>query len=185
MKLALFNVKAEDILDNKEFFDKLVDTGKIGYIAAMNQHVNERILGLMKRRIFSKKDYLDMINEYGSKNVHIHTYNIIGFPGETEEEFRELVAFLNGIETENFSLLNFPYSDRKGTAAYEYDGKISSSEIIRRIGIINEAYLEVSRKRFGNLSGELRDTLLTLISLQGEHTILNQGYFEHLKNYLQ
>jgi tRNA A37 methylthiotransferase MiaB len=184
LKLALFNVKAEDILENREILDKLVNSGKIGYIAAMNQHINERILGLMKRRVFRREDYLRMINDYGSKGVHIHTYNIIGFPGETESEFEELVSMIGGVETENFSLLNFPYSDRKGTAAYEYDGKIPVQTILERIKIINAAYLEVSRKRFAPLPLDIQENLLGLIELQGEHTFLNQDYFDHLTRYL-
>jgi tRNA A37 methylthiotransferase MiaB len=120
LRLALFNLKTEDLLAEKPFFDEAVETGKIPYIGLMGQHVNKRILKAMRREPFTSDEFLGLINGYGKKKIHLHTYNIIGFPGETEEEFDELVRFVLGIETENFSLLNFPYSDRQGTLAATY-----------------------------------------------------------------
>jgi len=182
LKFALFNVKAEDILEEKKFFDKAVSSGKISYIGAMNQHVNDRILKAMKRVPFNKEDYLNMINEYGDKNVHIHTYNIIGFPGETKDEFNELVDFIKEIKTENFSLLNFPYSDRLGTPAYYYDNKIPLDEIIKRTRIINDVFHDISVNRFSNMPDELKLSLITLIKLQADHTDLNQNFLYHLND---
>lgn len=176
LRLALFNARVEDILEEKQFFDEAVASGKLTYIGAMGQHVNKRILRAMNREPYSKEDFLQIINEYGSKGVHIHTYNIIGFPSETEEEFMELVDFMGHIKTENFSLLNFNYSDRKGTQAYTYEDKIPLPEILGRITRINEAYADASKKRFAHLPAPLQEALNNLINLQAEHTHLLQDY---------
>lgn len=150
-KYAFFNVKVEDILEQKELFDKMVEKGIISYIGLMGQHVNERILTLMKRERFCKNEFLNIINEYGDKGVHMHSYNIVGFPQETEDEFLELVEFVDKIETPNFSLLNFPYSDRKGTLAADYPNKVDRETKRKRLEVISKHYIENSNKRFRKL----------------------------------
>ena len=177
LKLALFNLKVEDLLEEKSFFDKAVETGKISFIGLMGQHVNKRILTDMRRTPFTSDELLDLINTYGKKNIHIHSYNIIGFPGETEDEFDELLGFVRGIKTENFSLLNFPYSDRKGTRAAAYPDKIPYNIIMDRTDRINRAYYECSEKRFSALAPKIRGSLLDLIKLQGEYRKL---YFDYI-----
>lgn len=180
LKLALFNVRAEDILAEKAFFDEAVASGRLTYIGAMAQHVNKRILSAMNREPFDKDELLRLINDYGSKGVHIHTYNIVGFPGETEEEFEELVDYIYRIKTENFSLLNFDYSERKGTAAANLPDKIPPAVMMERIIRINKAYAEVSRQRFAHFPEPLQEGLNELILLQAEHSVLLRDYSDYL-----
>lgn len=180
LKLGLFNLKVEDLLEEKPFFDEAIETGKIPYIGLMGQHINSRILTAMRRKPFTSTEFLDLINSYGRKHVHIHTYNIIGFPGETEDEFNELVQFVKQIETENFSLLNFPYSDRKGTRAATYTDKIPYDTIMERTDLVNKAYYDCSEKRFSSLPEKIRLPLMNLIKLQMEQRKLYFDYIQFL-----
>jgi tRNA A37 methylthiotransferase MiaB len=180
LKLGLFNLKVEDLLEEKQFFDEAIETGKLPYIGLMGQHVNSRILTAMRRNPFTSEEFLDLINTYGRKQVHIHTYNIIGFPGETEEEFSELVQFVHNIKTENFSLLNFAYSERKGTRAATYLDKIPYDTIMERTDRINKAYYDCSEKRFSSLPEKIRESLMNLIKLQMEQRKLYFDYIQFL-----
>lgn len=180
LKLGLFNLKVEDLLEEKSFFDEVIETGKIPYIGLMGQHINNRILTAMRRKPFTSTEFLDLIHSYGKKHVHIHTYNIIGFPGETEEEFNELVQFIHNIKTENFSLLNFAYSDRKGTRAATYPDKIPYDLIMERTDRANKAYYECSEKRFSSLAENIREPLMNLIQLQMEQRKLYFDYIQFL-----
>lgn len=180
MKLALFNLKVEDLLEEKVFINRLVNKGLISYIGVMGQHVNRRLLTLMKRVPFVEDDFVTLINNYGDKGVHIHTYNIIGFPSETEKEFQELVDFIGKIQTPNCSILNFRYSERKTTVASTYQNKIPRHTIAQRMLRINEAYLKTSQIRFSGLHKELYRELSQLLELYTEREELFRNFADHL-----
>ncbi|MCF8011965.1 MAG: 30S ribosomal protein S12 methylthiotransferase RimO [Clostridiales bacterium] len=94
------------------------------YIDLPLQHVNNRVLRRMNRR-GSKEDIINLINNIRSniKNVILRTTFIIGFPSETENDFRELLEFIKEIQFERAGF--FSYSDEEGTPAANLTPKIS------------------------------------------------------------
>lgn len=171
IKIAIFNIKAEDILDYKYIIDPLVNKQKISYLCVMSQHINKRVLLSMGRKPFNKQYFLEMINEYGDKGVQIETFTIIGFPGETKEEFQELVEFIQNVRTVHFANYSTPFSARYGTAAYHFADQIPKEIIMQRVQYIDNKYIESSIKRFSSLPQDLKDNLIKLISLLKEHEI--------------
>jgi len=81
------------------------------------QHVNDRLLGLMGRKV-SKKHIYSLIEKLRKKikGACIRTSLMVGFPTETEAEFRELAGFLRSAELDRVGV--FKYSRQPGTAAY-------------------------------------------------------------------
>ncbi len=179
-KIALFNVKVEDLLEEKATIDQFVDSGLISYIGVMGQHINKEILLLMKRKPFEEDEFIDAINEYGSKGVHMHSYNIIGFPGETDEHFNQLLSSLKKIKTENCSILNFPYSNRVGTLAASYPDHISKEVINQRLEMINNEYISISLERFKGLPDDTRKVLTDLITYTAKAEEMVESFNEYL-----
>lgn len=168
-KIALINVNAADLLAEKKVLDIHVEAGRICYIEAMAQHLNEDILVLMNRSLFDKKAFIDMVNEYGNKGIHINTNFIVGFPGETEKEFVELIDFINQIKTVHFALYCVPFSERKGTPACLMEGKISAKIKKERIQQIKKVYMDNLDKRLSELNIEQQKNIKSIYETMGKY----------------
>lgn len=95
------------------------------------QHASDRVLKAM-RRPYSIAYYAALVDRIRTRipNAAIGTDLIVGFPGETDEDFDCLACFL---ETSPLTHLHvFPYSDRPGTPAAAMAGKISGSVVRER-----------------------------------------------------
>jgi len=95
----------------------------LGYFDMPLQHINDRILKKMNRRINRKRieKLIDSIRSASSDNI-IRTSFITGFPGETEAEYDELNEFVANIEFDRMGV--FAYSREENTAAAVYDGQV-------------------------------------------------------------
>ena len=122
------------------------------YIDIPLQHINSRILSSMQRGI-DREGTLRLIDTFRQElpDVAIRTTLIVGYPGETREEFEELKEF---VRTARFDRMGcFPYSPEEGTAAYSLDDDIPQEEKERRVGELMEIQeaisLEKNRERIG------------------------------------
>jgi len=114
------------------------------YIDLPIEHISDSILKRMARRT-SKKDIISLI-EYIRKEIPdtaIRTSLITGFPGETEKEFRELLAFIKEMRFERLGV--FKYSREEGTIAYDYKNQVPEKEKQRRFDEIMSLQQEISR----------------------------------------
>ena len=123
------------------------------------QHASDRILKLMKRG-GNKKQYLEIIEKIRkyTPDAAIRTTFIVGFPGETLEEFRELKEFLK--EAEFTWVGAFEYSHEEGTDAFRLEdnvGKISKAK--RRIELL-KFQQPITEKRLGNLVGKVKKMVI-------------------------
>lgn len=86
------------------------------YLDMPLQHINSRILRSMKRGLGGQKtiDLLDRIKDE-VPNIALRTTLIVGYPGETEEEFQELMNFVQKYRFDRLGV--FTYSPEEGTAA--------------------------------------------------------------------
>ncbi|MFL0195894.1 30S ribosomal protein S12 methylthiotransferase RimO [Clostridium sp. WILCCON 0269] len=112
----------EEITDS--IIDEIAVNDKIcNYIDIPLQHISNNILKLMGRR-GRKKDILRNINELRKKvkDITIRTTIIVGFPGETETDFKELKDFVENVRFDNLGV--FKYSQEEGTIACEMKNQI-------------------------------------------------------------
>jgi ribosomal protein S12 methylthiotransferase len=124
----------------------------IPYLDVPIQHSEDRILSAMGRR-HSKAELellLDRIRG-DMPDITLRTSLITGFPGETEEEFEALCAFIKKWE---FDMLGvFMYSREEGTPAYRMKPQIKKSVKQRRFNTLMEIQREISKKRLRRLLG--------------------------------
>jgi ribosomal protein S12 methylthiotransferase len=122
------------------------------YIDLPLQHISDKILKAM-RRGSTKKQIVELIRKLRAMipGVVIRTSFIVGFPGETEEDFEELLAFMR--ETKFECLGIFRYSQEEGSAAAEFPGqvpeKIKEERYHRAMQLQQEIAREVNRRYLG------------------------------------
>ncbi|MDX9888886.1 MAG: tRNA (N(6)-L-threonylcarbamoyladenosine(37)-C(2))-methylthiotransferase MtaB [Anaerovoracaceae bacterium] len=110
------------------------------------QSGSDRVLLAMNRR-YSRKDYQDILDELGKvdTNYGVTTDIIVGFPGETEDDFQETLSLVEG---QNFCKIHiFPYSKRQGTKAAQMLDQVDPSIVKDRITRLQRA-AEDSQNRF-------------------------------------
>ena len=102
------------------------------YIDLPLQHINDKILKMMGRRMY-KKEILNLITKLRKDipGLVIRTTLIVGFPGESEKQFKELLDFMNEVKFERLGI--FIYSREEGTPASSFPGQISLAEKKERL----------------------------------------------------
>ena len=93
-----------------------------------------------------KKDIVSLIKYIRREipNVALRTSFIVGFPGETEKEFEELLSFMREVKFERLGL--FRYSREEGTSAYKFKDHISTKEKERRFNVAMTLQQEISKE---------------------------------------
>jgi ribosomal protein S12 methylthiotransferase len=104
-----------------ELIDTLADSDKIvPYLDLPLQHINDRVLKRMQRRV-NREQTETLLARLRSAipNLALRTTFIVGFPGETEAEFQELLSFVQAVRFERVGV--FPYSYEPDTPATRLD----------------------------------------------------------------
>jgi len=144
-------------IDPTFFTDEVVD--RIAKLKKLCPHFHlslqsgcDETLKRMNRR-YTKEDYRSIVNILRKviKNVSITTDVIVGFPGETEEEFEDTYNFLNDIKLTKMHV--FKYSPRKGTKAAEMKGQLDGNIKDIRSSALIELNHELEREFMVNLTG--------------------------------
>jgi len=122
----------EPTIMTEDFLERLIRLPKVcDHFHLSLQSGSDSVLKRMNRK-YTTEEYrkiVQLIRKH-MPNVGITTDIIVGFPGETEEEFKETCDFVDEI---GFSRIHvFPYSPRKGTPAAKYKSQISSDVKHRR-----------------------------------------------------
>ena len=93
------------------------------YLDMPIQHINDQILKSM-RRLTSKEDIIAILTKLRREIPHItiRTSLIVGFPGETEEQFEELCRFIKEYPLDNVGI--FKFSREPGSHAYDLPDQI-------------------------------------------------------------
>ncbi len=132
------------------------------YIDIPIQHASDMILDLMNRES-TNSSLCETLDKLRSRipDIHIRTTLIVGFPGESEEDFAMLYDF---VEKQKFSRLGvFTYSKEEGTAAAEMDDQISEDVKKRRMDIIMERQMRISldanREKIGKIFEVIVDSV--------------------------
>ena len=115
------------------------------YIDMPIQHINDVILRRMARRTNGEqiKNRIDNMRSK-IKDLTIRTSLIVGFPGETEEQFLELCDFVKEYEIDKVGV--FPYSEEEGTAAATFDDQIDEEVKNYRFETLMAIQKEISLK---------------------------------------
>lgn len=115
------------------------------YIDLPVQHINDRILKLMNRNT-TKTDVLKLIDRIRRiiPDVALRTSVIVGFPQETDKEFKELLEFLEAVKFERLGA--FIYSREEGTKAFNFKKQVPKIIKQARFDTIMSSQQRISRK---------------------------------------
>ena len=140
-----------------DFTDKMIEViGKYPNIMPSVhlpvQSGSSRILKLMGRR-YTKESYLELFHKIKDTipNVSMSTDIIVGFPGETEEDFEETISLVEECKFDN--AFTFIYSPRENTPASKLEDNVPLEEKEKRLyrlnEIVNKYFLENNKKLVG------------------------------------
>ena len=137
-----------------DILDVMKDNNKIcNYIDIPLQHINNRILKSMKRGLSGDKTR-ELIEEMRTKvpGIAIRTSMIVGYPGETTEEFNELKEFVKQIKFERLGV--FTYSHEENTPAYKLEDNVRPAVKARRAEQLMSLQQEISEAHNASLHGK-------------------------------
>ena len=136
------------------FLDVLAEEPKaVKYLDMPLQHASQRVLKLMKRG--GNRQSLERLIERVRRRVPgiaVRTTFITGFPGETEEDFEELMTFVKKIEFDRVGV--FTYSDEEGTPAFELPDKVDPKIAKQRQRRLMKEQARISRRKNRSRIGE-------------------------------
>ncbi|OZB05593.1 MAG: ribosomal protein S12 methylthiotransferase [Idiomarina sp. 34-48-12] len=151
----------------------LMAQGKLlPYLDIPLQHANKRILKLMKRPGSADRT-LERIRKWREicPDLTIRSTFIVGFPGETEEEFEELLQFLRDAQLDRVGC--FIYSDVEGAKANELPDPVPEEVKQQRYARFMEVQQEISAAR---LQAKIGRTLSVLIDEMDEEGAIGRSY---------
>jgi ribosomal protein S12 methylthiotransferase len=136
------------------------------------QHAARTVLDRMKRG-GHREIYERQIENIRKRIPHVgvRTSFIVGFPGESDADYGEVVTFMKNVEFDNVGV--FLYSDEEGTGAFDLDGKVSRSTATRRRDRLMKAQAQISTRRLRAMVGKQVEVLLEGESEESE--LLLQG----------
>ncbi|HYC35267.1 MAG TPA: 30S ribosomal protein S12 methylthiotransferase RimO [Usitatibacter sp.] len=138
----------------------LMAQGKIlPYLDVPFQHASPRILKLMKRPASSEKN-LERVRSWreACPEITVRSTFIVGFPGETEAEFEELLAFLREARLDRVGC--FAYSPVEGAKANELRGAVPEAIKEERRARFMEVQAAISREKLARKVGTVTDVLV-------------------------
>ena len=145
----------KDIIDAIDAVPTLCD-----HVHLPVQSGSSRVLESMFRD-YSREEYLERIawmKSTRNKEISITTDVIVGFPGETEAEFRETLSLLDEVGYDG--VFSFKYSSRPNTPALQYAGSIPDGEKSRRLQVLQEHQRELQRSSYRRHLGQIIEVMV-------------------------
>jgi len=132
------------------------------------QSGSSRVLRFMDR-LYTREQYMERIGwiKNARRQISLTTDIIVGFPGETEEDFQATMDLLDEVQYD--SLFSFKYSPRPNTAALNMDGQIPEEEKTCRLMALQEKQRAIQIRRNSELIGRVEEVLV-----EGRHDSLGQ-----------
>ena len=166
-----------------DFTDEMVDViashpNIMPYIHLPLQSGSNKILKLMNRR-YTKEDYLKLYDSIRKKvkNSSITTDIIVGFPGESEEDFEETLEVVNKCKFDG--AFTFAFSPRENTPAALMKETVSEEEKMDRLHRLNEVVNKYSNLANSKMKDTIVKCLVTSVSEKDNNKVC--GYTENMK----
>lgn len=155
--------------------DELIDTVKNNdkickYFDIPIQHISNDVLKRMNRKT-SKENIVNLINKIRKEipNVILRTSLIVGFPGETEQDFTELLDFVKSTKFDKLGV--FKYSKEENTPAAKMPNQIHHKIKNARYRKIMSEQKEISKKKLEEQIGKKMQVLIENVSFDGKYFV--------------
>ena len=159
----------------KDLSDELIEAFAVCDKLCRNLHLpiqsgSNRVLKRMNRK-YTREDYLKLIEKLRKTvpDITLSTDIIVGFPGETNEDFEETLSIVKEVEYD--SAFTFIYSIRKGTPAEKFEDQIEESEKHRRFDLLVDAVNEISEKKNKAYQDRVEKVLVDGVSKNDKSTL--------------
>lgn len=130
-----------------EIFDAMKKHDSVcNYLDMPLQHASDTVLERMRRQI-TREETTALVNEARKRvpGIAIRTTLLVGFPGETEEEFQEMCDFVREMRFERVGV--FQYSHEENTRAHDLEDDVPAEVKAERASIIMEIQQEISNEK--------------------------------------
>jgi len=148
----------------KDFDRRIVTCIEENPVLANHVHLpvqsgSDRVLQRMRRQ-YTREQYLEKVAwiKGARRAIAISTDIIVGFPGETEEDFQQTLSLLDEVGYD--AVFSFKYSARPHTAALKLDGHLPEQEKGRRLAILQERQRAIQLRRNGEWIGRTVEVLV-------------------------
>ena len=144
-----------------------------GHIHLPVQSGSNRILALMNRG-YTVEEYMKKVDHLRKlrPQISITSDIIIGFPGETQNDYQETIDMMEKIRFD--STFSFKYSERKGTAAQKLEGKVEECEKSRRLTQVQALQDQHTIEANIALEGSLQELLVEGRSRNSENDLMGR-----------
>ena len=118
------------------------------------QHIDDSVLKRMGRRSTSEK-IRNLFDKLRKKipDIAIRTTMMVGFPGETEEQFENLCSFVENYKPDHMGI--FAYSKEDGTPSARHDGHLRKTVKVKRLNKLGKINQQNSRERNEKFVGQI------------------------------
>ena len=131
------------------------------------QSGSSRVLDVMNRR-YTKEQYLALVDRIRAKipDIALTTDIIVGFPGETEEDFEETMDVVRKVRYD--SAFTFIYSKRTGTPAAKMEDQIPEAVVKARFDRLLKEVQQIASEKSERLEGTIQEVLVESINHQDD-----------------
>ena len=148
---------------SEEIIETIAESSRIiKYIDLPLQHINDRILKLMNRK--TDKIYIEeLIAKLRNRMPHltIRTTFIVGFPGESDDDFGELLDFCEKTRFDHVGI--FRYSPEEGTTAYDMKFRVNSEIIEERYLALLDLQNRIANEKMASKIGNIEKVLVNSV----------------------
>ena len=154
----------------KDLSDELIEVMKNSKKICKHLHLplqsgSSRILKIMNRR-YDKEHYLELVDKIRAAvpDIALTTDIIVGFPGETEEDFEETMEVVRKVRYD--SAFTFIYSKRTGTPAAAMEDQVPEEVVKERFDRLLKEVQTIAAEKAGRLTGETLPVLVESVNEQ-------------------
>lgn len=146
------------------------------------QSGSDRILKRMNRN-YTAEQYISKVSILRElcPDISITSDMIVGFPGETEEDFQKTIDLMNKIRFDN--LFSFKYSERKGTAAKDFEEKVPEKTKGKRLTYLQSLQEQHTLEKNRELEGAVQEILIDSVSRNGNDDISGRTRTNKIVNF--
>ncbi len=148
----------------RDFVKQIIDAIDENPVLCNHVHLpvqsgSDQVLAAM-RRLYTREEYLRRIEwmKRSPRDISITTDIIVGFPGETEQDFERTLSLVDEVQYD--SMFSFKYSPRPNTSALAMPDAIEESEKTRRLMILQERQRAIQIRRNSELVGATQEVMI-------------------------
>lgn len=143
-----------------ELISEIRDNEKvIKYLDIPLQHVSDKILKMMNRRS-TKANIINLFNKLKKEipQIVLRTTFILGFPGESDEDFYEIIDFIRTQRINNVGF--FKYSREEGTRAFDFENQIDEDTKQERLNIASQEQYYIQSSLLDECIGKVYEVVI-------------------------